>query len=44
MTEEGKVFQISNLDKITSDTYGQKVIITGKTEGEIITVETVKTS
>lgn|SRR5689334_7805113 len=44
VTEEGKVFQISNLDKITSDTYGQKVIITGKTEGEIITVETVKTS
>ena len=44
VTEEGKVFQISNLDKITSDTYGQKVVITGKTEGEIITVETVKTS
>jgi hypothetical protein len=44
VTEEGKVFQISNQDKITSDTYGQKVIITGKTEGEIITVESVKTS
>jgi hypothetical protein len=44
VTEEGKVFQIANQDKITSDTYGQKVIVTGKTEGEIITVETVKTS
>src|ERR1700730_13818599 len=44
VTEEGKVFQISNQDKITSDTYGQKVIITGKTEGEIITVESLKTS
>ena len=44
VTEEGKVYQISNLDKITSDTYGTKVVITGKTEGEIITVETVKMS
>ena len=44
VTEEGKVFQIANQDKITSESYGQKVIITGKTEGEIITVETLKTS
>jgi hypothetical protein len=44
VTEEGKVFQISNQDKITSEAYGQKVIVTGKTEGEIITVETLKTS
>jgi hypothetical protein len=44
VTEEGKVFQIANQDKITSDTYGQKVIITGKTEGEIITIESLKTS
>ncbi len=44
VTEEGKVFQIANQDKITSETYGQKVIVTGKTEGEIITVESVKTS
>jgi len=44
VTEEGKVFQISNQDKITSETYGQKVIITGKTEGEIITIESLKAS
>jgi hypothetical protein len=44
VTEEGKVFQIANQDKITSESYGQKVIVTGKTEGEIITVETLKTS
>ena len=44
VTEEGKVFQISNQDKITSETYGQKVIITGKTEGEVITIESLKTS
>jgi hypothetical protein len=44
VTEEGKVFQIANQDKITSDSYGQKVIVTGKTEGEIITIDTLKTS
>ena len=44
VTEEGKVFQISNQDKVTSETYGQKVVITGKTEGEIITIESLKTS
>lgn len=44
VTEEGKVFHIANQDKITSESYGQKVIVTGKTEGEIITVETLKTS
>ena len=44
VTEEGKVYQISNQDKITSETYGQKVIVTGKTAGEVITVESVKTS
>ena len=44
VTEEGKVFQIANQDKITSDTYGQKVIVTGKTEGETITVDSLKTS
>lgn len=44
VTEEGKVFQISNQDKVTSETYGQKVVITGKTEGEIITIESLKAS
>ena len=44
VTEEGKVFQIANQDKISSDTYGQKVIITGKTEGDMITVATLKMS
>ena len=44
VTEEGKVFKIANQDKVTSETYGQKVIVTGKTEGEIITIETLKTS
>jgi hypothetical protein len=42
VTEEGKVFQISNQDKIAAETYGQIVTITGKTEGDTITVETIK--
>src|ERR1041385_653379 len=37
VTEEGKVYQISNQDKITADTYGQRVVVIGKTEGETIT-------
>src|SRR6266849_54940 len=33
VTEEGKVYQISNQDKITPETYGQVVTLVGKTEG-----------
>jgi hypothetical protein len=39
VTEEGKVYQIANQDKINADTYGQVVTVTGKTEGDTITVE-----
>jgi len=42
VTEEGKVYQISNQDKITADTYGQRVVVVGKTEGDIITVDSLK--
>ena len=42
VTEEGKIYQISNQDKITEETYGQVVTLIGKTEGETITIETVK--
>ncbi|HVW84200.1 MAG TPA: hypothetical protein VHB50_05950, partial [Bryobacteraceae bacterium] len=38
VTEQGKVFQIANQDKVEADSYGQKVAVTGKTEGETITV------
>ena len=31
MTEDGKIYQISNQDKITPETYGQAVTIIGKT-------------
>lgn len=39
VTEEGKVYQISNQDKITAESYGQKVTVTGKRDGEAITVD-----
>jgi len=41
ITEEGKVYQIANPDKIESDTYGQKVIVAGKLDGETVTVSSV---
>ena len=42
VTEDGKIFQIANQEKITSDTYGQAVTIMGKTEGDTITVDSIK--
>jgi len=38
VTEEGKVFKIGNPDKITSDTYGQKVTLLGKVDADVIVV------
>jgi hypothetical protein len=43
VTEEGKVFQIANQDKVDQDAYGQKVAVTGKTEGDAITIGTLQT-
>jgi hypothetical protein len=43
VTEDGKVYQISNLEKIVSSTYGRQVSATGKTDGEILVVDTIKT-
>ena len=42
VTEDGKIFQISNQDKITADSYGQVVTLTGKTDGDTITVDSLK--
>jgi hypothetical protein len=42
VTEEGKVYQISNQDKITPETYGQVVTLIGKTDGDTITVDSLK--
>lgn len=38
VTEEGKVFKIGNPDKITSDSYGQKVTLLGKVDADVIVV------
>ena len=42
VTEEGKVYQISNQDKITAESYGQMVTLTGKTERRHHHVESLK--
>ena len=42
VTEEGKIYQIPNQDKITSDSYGQLVTLFGKTDGDSITVDSLK--
>jgi hypothetical protein len=42
VTEEGKIYQISNPDKITPESYGQVVTLAGKTDGDTITVDSLK--
>ena len=42
VTEEGKVYQISNQDKITPDSYGQVITLAGKMDGDSITVDSLK--
>ena len=42
VTEEGKVYQIANPDKVETDTYGQKVTINGKTNGDTVTVDSLR--
>src|SRR5689334_17487732 len=41
-TEDGKIYTISNQDKV-KDSAGKKVTVTGKVEGDAITVDSVKT-
>ena len=40
-TEDGKIYAISNQDKV-KDSAGKKVTLTGKVEGDSITVDSVK--
>ena len=42
VTEQGKVLQIANQNKIEAESYGQKVAVTGKTEGDVIIVATLQ--
>jgi hypothetical protein len=39
-TEDGKVYNISNQDKV-KDSAGKKVTVTGKMDGDTITVDTI---
>jgi len=41
VTEDGKVYQVANQDKVTAHA-GHKVTITGKMDGDKITVDDVK--
>lgn len=41
--EDGTVYKIANQEKVKSDAYyGKKVTVTGKKEGDTITVDSVK--
>jgi hypothetical protein len=42
VTEEGKIYQISNQDMITPESYGQVVTLVGKADGDTITVGSLK--
>jgi hypothetical protein len=42
VTDGGTVYKIANQDKIKSDDYGKKVTVSGKVEGDTITVDSVK--
>jgi hypothetical protein len=43
VTEEGKVFAVANQDKV-KESAGKKVTISGKMDGETITVDSVKST
>ena len=40
VTEEGKIYSVANQDKVV-DMAGKKVTVTGKLEGETITVDSI---
>jgi hypothetical protein len=40
VTEEGKIYSVANQDKVV-DMAGKKVTVTGKVEGETITVDSI---
>ena len=42
-TEDGKVYAVANQDKVT-DSLGKKVTVTGKVDGDTITVDSVKSA
>ena len=43
VTEEGKIYNVVNQDKVT-DLAGKKVTVTGKVDGDTITVDSIAPS
>ena len=43
VTEDGTIYAVANQDKVT-DMAGKKVTVTGKADGNTITVDTIKAS
>jgi len=43
VTEEGKIYNVANQDKVT-DLAGKKVTVTGKVDGDTITVDSIAPS
>ena len=42
VTEDGKIYQISNIDKVTASFYGKQISMTGKTDGEVMVIDSLK--
>jgi hypothetical protein len=43
VTEDGKIYEIANQDKVKSENYyGRKINLSGKIQGDTITVDSVK--
>ena len=42
VTDDGKIYQIANQEKITPESFGQIVTLTGKTEGDTITIAGIR--
>ena len=42
VTADGTVYKIANQDKVQSGSYGKKVTVTGKMDGDTITIESLK--
>jgi len=42
VTEDGRVYQVSNLGKLTAALYGKQISMTGKTDGEVMVIDSLK--
>lgn len=42
VTEDGKIYQISNIEKVNATFYGKQISMTGKTDGEVMIIDSLK--